>query len=122
VVDNGWAFAWADYDLDGFLDLHNRNNFFRNHGNNNNWLIVRPRGTVSNWASIGARVICQAGGLYMTREIQGGEGTCHQNPLYAHFGLGTATKIDALTVTWPSGRNYVAYDIDVNQILVVTEP
>jgi len=54
IIDNGWAFSRVDYDLDGFLDVNNRSNFHRNHGNDNNWLIVRARGTVSNWASIGA--------------------------------------------------------------------
>ena len=38
-----------------------------------------------------------------------------------HFGLGGATKVDRLEVAWPSGETQVLKDVEVNQILTITE-
>ena len=45
-----------------------------------------------------------------------------QNMLAAHFGLGTATHVDTLTVRWPSGGTSKLTDLAANQELIVTEP
>ena len=38
-----------------------------------------------------------------------------------HFGLGSVTVIDELSVRWPSGVETSLTDINVDQILTVTE-
>ena len=39
-----------------------------------------------------------------------------------HFGLGSAIKVDKLTVNWPSGREQVLENLSVDRILTVEEP
>ena len=46
----------------------------------------------------------QAGKLRLVDEVRSGGSYLSQNDLRIHFGLGTATRIDDLTVRWPSGR------------------
>jgi hypothetical protein len=120
--------AWADYDNDGFLDLlvttldNENNELYRNQGNANAWLIVRPVGTASNCAAIGAKVRAMAPiegrDVWQMRQVSGGLA----DDLRAHFGLGDATKVDLLRVEWPSGIVQELTDVAPNRILTVTEP
>ncbi|MCZ7636662.1 MAG: CRTAC1 family protein [Verrucomicrobia bacterium] len=109
--------AWFDYDNDGFLDAYvmngddntsiwTANQLFRNNGNDNAWLTVKPIGTVSNRDAAGAKV--QALATYagrdrwQRRDITVG---CLSdgNHRYAHFGLGDAQLVTRLRIEWPSG-------------------
>ncbi|MBE7499475.1 MAG: CRTAC1 family protein [Verrucomicrobiales bacterium] len=128
--------AWFDYDNDGFLDayvMHGDDNssiwtvnqLFRNNGNDNAWLTVRPVGTVSNRDGAGAKVRALATyagqARWQRRDITVGclsEG----NHRYAHFGLGDASKVDTLRLEWPSGIVQEFRDVPARQILTVTEP
>jgi enediyne biosynthesis protein E4 len=38
-----------------------------------------------------------------------------------HFGLGPATKVEKLTVKWPSGKVQVVENLAVDRIVVVEE-
>ena len=38
------------------------------------------------------------------------------------FGLGSASEVEEVNIIWPSGRTQVLIDLDVNQVLKVTEP
>jgi hypothetical protein len=125
---NSYGIAWADHDNDGFLDLlvttvgDEYNELYRNQGNANAWLIVRPVGTASNRAAIGVKVRALARidqrEVWQMRQISGGLA----DDLRAHFGLGDATKVDVLRIEWPSGIVQELKDVPANQILAVTEP
>ncbi len=39
-----------------------------------------------------------------------------------HFGLGSATKADKLTIHWPSGQEQVLENLSVDRVLTVEEP
>ena len=58
----------------------------------------------------------------MIREIDGG-GSSHlsQNSTVAHFGLGDATLVDSVIVTWTGGREQVLISQPVNKLLLITE-
>jgi hypothetical protein len=126
---NGQAVAWADYDLDGDLDLYLANNgpnrLYRNDSAvppGQHWLHVNLVGSVSNHSGIGARVRCVAGGITAIREISGGSGYLSQCSLTAEFGLGTAATVDSLEVRWPSGVVQTITNSGVDQRITVTEP
>jgi hypothetical protein len=132
----GDVVACADYNRDGFLDLFITNGtdptspfvadgphqLFRNQGNDNHWLEIDLEGVVSNRDGIGAIVELEAGGILQIREQTGGMHHLTQNHQRLHFGLGTNTRINQLTVKWPSGIFSQFKDIEVDQILRIREP
>ena len=60
-------------------------------------------------------------GKTQIREIAAGSSSMGQNMMEAHFGLSDATKIDSITLTWPSGKRQTLTDVDINQILEIVE-
>lgn len=124
--------APGDYDRDGDLDLYLANWYteepdllYRNNGNSNGWIIVKPEGTESNRSAIGSkvRVLANIGGspVWQMRELRSHVSSRAQSPLELHFGLGDAAIIDSLIVEWPSGILQILTDVDVNQILGIVE-
>jgi len=55
------------------------------------------------------------------REIAGGGSYLSQSDLRAHFGLGSAEKIDKLEITWPSGANQAFKDFRADQYYSIQE-
>ena len=93
-------------------------------GSQQNFLHVTLKGMKSNALGIGARVTLTAGCVTQTREISGGRGTFGAaDPAYAHFGLGKITKIDKLTIQWPTNppTTQELVDVPVNKFVKVTE-
>jgi hypothetical protein len=106
------------------MSVWTANQLYRNSGNQNAWLTVKPIGKASNRQGIGAkvRVLATYAGQarWQRRDISGGglDNGCHR---YAHFGLGDATKVDTLRIEWPSGIVQELKDVAVNQHLEVVE-
>lgn len=123
----GISAPWADYDLDGDLDLYlannGRNKLFRNDlSSGNHWLEIRLVGVTSSSYGEGARVRVVADGVSQMREITGASGYLSQAPLTAFFGLGPATTVDTLEVTWPvTCLVQVFTDVTCDQRLEVVE-
>ncbi len=122
--------AWGDYDNDGDIDIYQANTGFVDDNklfenklsSSNNWLHIDLVGMVSNKSAIGARVRVVVGGASQIREISGGSGFCSQNSLTAEFGLGSATTVDSIIISWPSGIVQDTAVVAVNQLLQFTEP
>ncbi len=95
---------------------------FRNDSTHGNWLKVALVGVHAEKHGIGSRVAVVAGGKRMIREIDGG-GSSHlsQNSTIAHFGLGEATTVDSVIVTWSGGKRQVLTSQTANQLLTITE-
>lgn len=106
-LGKGSSVSWADYNGDGFLDLFvtagdDGNFLYRNNGpasgNNNAWIVVNLRGTKCNSFAVGAKVRLWAHyrgqDRQQLREIFTANGFGSGPPLYAHFGLGDATRGD----------------------------
>jgi len=129
--EDGRAGAWADIDNDGFLDLvvvnfsMGKNRLFRNTGNANHWLVIKPVGIKSNRDGIGTRIQASAviNGrlLNQIREVSAGGSRHSQDSLPVEFGLGDAGTVD-LVITFPSGMQERLSNVQANQFLTVQEP
>ena len=134
VASRGRGVAWGDYDNDGFLDLFVTNDedktqfpegpqiLYHNEGNGNNWLKIKLVGRASNRQGLGAKVTIQVGGTIQYREANGAEGHFYsQGAKPLHFGLGGATVVDQITVSWPSGVTQILNSISADQEITVRE-
>ncbi len=124
------AAAYADFNNDGFLDIYvattdkinsQKERLYKNSGNKNHWLTVKLTGEKSNKDAVGARIILKSSGKTQIREVKTGSSFISQNSLWQTFGLGSAVKIDAVEIHWPSGIKTILHDIKPDQNLVVNE-
>jgi len=63
-----------------------------------------------------------AGGRKQIAERVAGSSYLSQDDGRIHFGLGSATKVDKLTIHWPSGVEQTLENLSVDRILTVEEP
>ena len=112
-----------DADRDGDIDIFVANNsqsheYYRNDLEpRGNFLQVRLRGEGMNREAVGARIYVTTGSLTQMHELRSGSNYVSQQPCEAHFGLGTATTVDRLTVVWPDGEVDLFHDIPSNRFL-----
>ncbi len=123
----GRGLAVGDYDNDGREDiliadaegrpllLHNESNT-RGH-----WLCVRLIGTKSNRDGYGAMVTAVVGGRTLTRQCQTDGSYLSASDPRVHFGLGSASRVDRLTVRWPSGRTTTQENLPADRYVTLTE-
>ncbi len=130
------AIAWGDSDRDGDLDIFvamsqlysdpANNVFYQNNSHTNNWITVKPVGTVSNKSGVGTKIRLRANidgnPVWQLREVMTQTATGTQYPLEAHFGLGNAGIIDTLKIEWSGGQiTDILTNVVVNQYLTITE-
>ncbi|HCN36266.1 MAG TPA: hypothetical protein DIS94_00950, partial [Bacteroidetes bacterium] len=139
VVNNGGrsnGSGFADYDLDGDLDLFVtngnqpvvQNNFlYNNNGNQNKFVNIKCFSISNNTSSIGTRVkvvtMINGNRKTQTREIFGQTGYNAQNELSVHFGLSDATVIDSVIIDWhaSSPQRQVFTNVEVNKFYTVIQ-
>ncbi len=131
-VDIGMAIdaTFVDFNNDGALDIFTTNGrasrvgeylLLKNPGNQNNWLKVELVGNQSNRDGLMARVKLTASGRTQLQEKNGPSHYMCQDNMPLHFGLGAATLVDTIQVTWPSGQVQTVENIPAGQTLVITE-
>lgn len=124
----GRGLATSDFDNDGRIDvlamgqnapvqlLHNKT------GNNGNHFVsFLLRGTKSNRDAIGARVELQSGGVKQTAWVQGGSSFLSSSDRRIFFGLGKNSKIEKISITWPSGKQEIKEHLLADTFYTVTE-
>jgi hypothetical protein len=85
------------------------------------YLMVSLRGTKSNRQGIGARLTATLAGRQLVRELYPLNSFRSQLPERVHFGLGSATRVDRLTIRWPSGRVQDLTDLSADRHILVHE-
>jgi hypothetical protein len=118
--------AYADIDNDGALDVLVTTNggrpwLFHNEGGTNHSLRVKLVGTNSNRDGIGAVVRVASGGAKQWQMLRSGSSYLSQSELVLTFGLGAATKADAIEIHWPSGQVDKLAGLAADQTLTVQE-
>jgi hypothetical protein len=126
---NGVSFgsATADFDNDGDLDLVVNNadepvSVYRNQSDTGHRIRILLRGQASNRFGIGARIDLSAGGLRQTSYLTLARGWLSASEPVTTFGVGDASTIETLAITWPSGHRQVFTDLAVDQLYTIAEP
>ena len=120
------AAAYADLDDDGDLDLIVANidepvSIYRNDSPQRG-LSIRLVGKQSNAWGLGAKVTLTTSDGTQVRMLSPMTGYLSSNDPRVHFGIRQATKIDRLTIQWPSGHVQTLEDIEPQATLTITEP
>ncbi|KAA6464777.1 CRTAC1 family protein [Acidobacteria bacterium AB60] len=87
----------------------------------NHWIEILLIGTQSNRDGIGATLKLKAGDITRIDQAKGGTSYMSSSDPRIHFGLGKRTKVDSLTITWPSGRVDHLADLHADSIIAVKE-
>ncbi len=118
--------AYADYDLDGALDIAMSTNngpayLFHNTGGKNHSLRLELEGTTSNRSAIGAKITAHIGGATQTYMVRSGSSYCSQSELPITVGLGQAGQADSILIEWPSGEKTTLNSVAAGQIYQIVE-
>jgi VCBS repeat protein/ASPIC/UnbV protein/type IX secretion system substrate protein len=87
----------------------------------NNWLKVKLEGVVSNRQGIGSWIEISVNGEKQYNYTLCGEGYLGQNSAYEFFGIGTASQIDYIKVSWLSGIEDIIEFPDINSHMTLVE-
>ena len=125
----------SDFDDDGRLDFCHRSqasspNFqapyglglWQGGGETGNWIKFRTVGTQSNRDGIGCLIEVHTGAHVQRQWVRSGVGFMSSSDLRLHFGVGTASQIDRVVLTWPSGQVQQLDNVPANQVLEIVEP
>jgi hypothetical protein len=109
--------AYGDLDNDGDLDLivnnENQPSFvYKNNArqiSKNNYIAILLKGKPGNTFAIGSKIQVHVGNQILSREAIPSRGFQSSVDYKVIIGLGEATKIDSMTITWPD-LTYSKYD------------
>jgi len=121
------AAAFGDLNNDGRIDvvvtvLNGPPEIWMNRsGSQNHWIILKLVGVKSNRDGLGTKIK-----ITTSQGIQYNQATTavsynSSSDRRVHFGLGSASVVETIELTWPSGIKQVLKKIKADQILTVTE-
>jgi len=121
--------AYADLDNDGDLDLVinniNQSAFvYKNKArelNKNNYISILLKGSSENTFAIGSKITVHAGGQLLTREVIPSRGFQSSMDYKQVIGIGNATGIDSMTITWPDRTVSVFRHPAIDTLLVISQ-
>ncbi len=87
----------------------------------NHWIQIQLVGTQSERDAIGAKVDVQVGNRSLSQWVVAGDGFFCRNEAILAFGLGTAQRIDQLTVRWPSGLRQQITNVPSDRRVLIIE-
>ncbi len=123
----------GDMNNDGAIDLYatymtpynapsNRSDvLWYNTGNDNHYISFNLKGTHTNASAVHSIIELYADGKKQIRSIEAGNGYGIQNSKYAHFGLGSTTKVDSLKIYWYGQNTQTVYNLEADRIYEIKE-
>jgi tetratricopeptide (TPR) repeat protein len=117
----GRGAAFADYDADGDADLlilrhGGRARLLRNDSTGGHWVGFKVRARSGHPSGIGARIVVRADDRSYLQEAGAGPSYLSQNYSDLLFGLGEATRVERVEISWPGGRREVWSDLGVDRL------
>ena len=117
-LQKGHAVAFGDIDNDGDEDIFEeiggalpgdtyQSVLFENPGHGGHWISLELQGVTTNRAAFGARIDVLAETATGTRHIYrtvGYGSSFGGNPIRQHIGLGAATGVSEIAITWPTSK------------------
>ncbi len=94
---------------------------YENTNTGDNSIQVSLEGVDSNRDGLGARLLISAGGVTQVRDSNRNTSLGRQEARRIHFGVGSATNVESLEVSWPSGCVQALNDLAVNQVYDIVE-
>ena len=127
-IEDGYIVAPVDINNDGLQDLVLRNTdpakersfqpvIALENQLEGNTLSVKLHSDSGNTDGLGARVTVRIGEQIISREIRSVTGAVQSEPV-AYFGLGTADRVDSVTVTWPGGVQQVQENVAMGTLVI----
>lgn len=119
--------AFEDLDGDGDVDvvivnLNDVPSLLRNDSpGKQNWLTLELEGERSNRSAIGALIRVTAEGRSQSAEVRSGTSYYSSSGLRVHFGLGRATRVETIEISWPSGIQQMLRNVEANRVLSIRE-
>ena len=124
----GRGMSAADIDADGDTDLilfssGGRPRLLRNdQTRGHHWLRIHLQGTTCNHDALGAQVdVTLPDGKVLSRTVMPTRSYQSQVELPVTFGLGTADKVQGITVTWPGGKKQQVTADGVDRLIEILE-
>src|SRR5687767_15342184 len=128
-LQKGHGVSFGDLDNDGDQDIYEviggwfsgdsyQNVLFHNPGHGNRWITISLEGVRSNRMGIGARLKIRVSTSKGPRDIYqtvSSGGSFGDSSFQQETGLGDATAIESIEVTWPvTGRTQVFRDVAID--------
>lgn len=120
LVDTSRAAAFGDLDNDGAIDVIVANKDARAYvlrnraGTNGNWIKLRVLEGAR--VALDAKVTVESAGRIQRRRVERAYSYQASNSPLVHVGLGTATAVARVTVTWPDGTQQQFGPLASNQL------
>lgn len=115
-----FAVAKGDHNNDGFYDIAVLNHdvydaeLWQNNPNQNHYVKITLEGTASNRMAIGSWIRVFVGGQQYVQWTMCGENYLSQDSQHKIFGLGEASVIDSVQVTYSLGHTDTYYNLPAN--------
>jgi len=122
----GRGAAFADYDADGDADLlivrhGGRARLLRNDSLAGHWIGFKLQAAAGHPSGIGARIVVHAGDRAYLQEAGAGPSYLSQNFSDVLFGLGEATRVERIEITWPGGKREGWSDVAADRMWQLDE-
>lgn len=127
AAERSYATARGDWNNDFYYEIatHTINPYetklWLNSGAENNAIKISLQGTVSNRMAIGSWIRVYVDGQRYTQYTMCGENFISQNSQHHIFGIGNATSVDSVEVTYLSGHTDTFYNLPANEHYYFTE-